>query len=292
MNDKDIKEKAIFVVGLLAAFLAFSAFKEELSKISLIIFGSNFSLLGIMIFFAILLSISVYLYALDYLRYSLGKYQNFFILRWIIPLGNFFFSLAILSPILVLVAWIFGSKEVIDFAESHAQFAKNLDVILGLVLVVFSIFNAYKLTKETKRTIVKSFETVRSLYLQRALKLFENKFYTETVIEVYKTLEQFLKERIFEDKGLTTKNSGMRELMDLVIKNKVIDKKYIPLIEDLRGLRNKAAHSLNPASKEDAQFALNLVKELLESDAARFDLYSDEAGDEWIQNQIDQDSGK
>ena len=66
MNERDNKDKAIVIVGFLAIFLAFSSFKSEFSQIYLSIGESKYSIFNLLVFFIILLTISVYLFALDY----------------------------------------------------------------------------------------------------------------------------------------------------------------------------------------------------------------------------------
>ncbi len=303
MNDKQIQDKAFFVVGLLAAFLAFSTFKDDLSKIGLIIGNRIYPLFGIMIFFIILLTISVYLYALDYLRFNFGKYQNFFLFRWIIPLANFFYSFAMLFPILVIFFWIIGSEPFYGFAKQHEHAVIIFDGIAGSILAISSFFNAIRLTRRTVREATETIEKLKDSYLERALKLFDNKFYAETVIEAQKTLEEYLKEKLLEEKDLTTKYMGMRQLLDFADKNNIFsDKKYISLIKDLIGIRNKAVHSSDPITKEQAEFALEVVKNTFKDEGIKFTDKTDEdvpseeeieaVVDAYLQQQEDEKRGK
>jgi len=117
---KDLaKEKSLFVVALFGAFLAFSSFKTDLSMIYITINNSQFSLLSLMVIFVVLLAISVYLFALDFVKYSFGKYQNFFGFKAIIPLANFFYSLAILFPIIIIFSWFLSISAIDNLTNKY-----------------------------------------------------------------------------------------------------------------------------------------------------------------------------
>ena len=266
MNNSNIKDKAVFGVGFLAALLAFSSLKEELLKIHITISGHQYSLFNIMIFFIILLSVSIYLYALDYLRYNFGKYQNHIIFRSIVPLANFFYSIAILFPVLVFLAWIIGSGPVYNFVKQHMGGVVIFDVVGILIATTAAAMNAYLFSKREKRELKETIESLRTKSLHRALELHENKFYGETLIEISKTLERYLQEKLFDENGFTSKYIPLRQLVEIASQKQIISKKNIALIMDLIALRNKAAHSSDPITKEQSEFGLNTVRVVFENE--------------------------
>ena len=264
MNDQQIKDKAIFVVGLLAAFLAFSTFKEDLIKINFYISGKPFNLLGGILIFILLLTFSVYLYALDYVRYSFGKYQNFMLFRLIIPLANFFYSAAVLFPVLIFFMWLISILPIKNFAQKHEVGILVFDIVGVLIVIVISIFNSISTTRRQKQKDAEEIEALRSNYLQRAFDLFKNSFFGESIMEAFKALDLYLREKLLEKDTLSTKFTNIKDLTNLAIKYKIIDPKSLPALEDLRGMRNQAAHSLKPFTKEQAEFAINTVRSILE----------------------------
>lgn len=265
MTDRDIKEKAVFVVGLLAAFLAFSFFKDDLSQKYLLIANQPYSLWHSTVFFVILLAISVYLYALNYIRYSFGRFQNFFVFRWIIPTANFFYSLAILYPIIVLIAWVLGSEPIYGFALQHQKAMGVFDIVATLVALALAGADAFFSRMRQKREEAQSIEANKVSYLERAIRLIDQGFYGEALMEAQKVLEQYLREKLLSKEGSSPRFVSMRQLVQMAEIAKIVDAKHIAPIKDLQDLRNKAAHSSDPVTKAQADFGLRLVKQVLEN---------------------------
>lgn len=266
MNNKDIKDKAVFVVGLLAAFLAFSAFKDELSKVYILILGRDYSLLTIMILFIVLLALSVYLYALDYLKYSLGKYQNFIIFKCLIPLANFFYFFALILPILMLLIWILGFVQITQILNEYRPIIITLDSILAVIAGVLSVFYAVSVTKKIKEGAILKIENQKNFYLKRAIDLFKNNFYSETLIETQKTLEQYLRQRLLLEKDLTTRYLPMMKLIEYANNQSLLDDSKLNLIRDLQRLRNEVVHGMKSVDREQAQMAINTVRRIIKNE--------------------------
>jgi hypothetical protein len=264
MNEKLVKDKAIYVVGLLSAFLAFSTFKEELYNIKILLNNHSYSLLYFIVFFVILLSISVYLYALDYVKYSFGKYQNFILFRAIIPLANFFYSIAILFPLLVLLSVLISLSPFLT-SVGNSKILLYFDIVGGIFIGVFSVINALFLTKKERKNEVATIEESKVSYLERALKLFNGHFYTETIVEASKVLELTLRKKLLEEKGLKTENFGMLQILRTAQENNLIEPETIKKIKELQILRNHAVHSAKSFSESEARIALDLTKEVMQN---------------------------
>lgn len=263
MNNKQINEKALFVVGLLATFLAFSSYKETLIFIKLDIGGHGVSLWSLMTSFVIFLALTVYFYALDYLRYSFGKYQNFFLFRGIIPIANFFYSVAILSPILVIFFWIASDPYIFGFLSKYKHAAEIFDVIGIIAIAIGSIFNSRVLSREAKLKEAEAMDELKNGFLQRASQLYQNDFFAETIFESQKALELYLRERLLSDRDIYTRNIKLSDLFNLAQKNNLVDEKTLVKLKMLRQQRNAIAHSQINATKEEAFSALNLVRDVL-----------------------------
>ncbi len=265
MTEDQIKEKALFAVTLVAAFLAFSAFKEEMSKIMLPVGAYSYSLLGIAVAFTILLSLSVYLYALGYIRYSFGKYQNFFLLRWIIPTANFFYFIAIVYPLIIFVGLFLTITPIYQLAQHYNAAIVWFDVITGLVTIIGGVVNVFYSTKKMRREQTQLIEDAKNLYLRKSEKLYKQEFYGESILEAFKTLESYLREQLLERNGLTSEMLSFSDLLNLAQANNVVPETLIPAIKELQVMRNSAAHYSLTFTKDQADFAMGLVKEILES---------------------------
>jgi len=265
MNNKDIKDKAVFVLGFLAVFIALSPFKQELSKININIGASEkLNLLGAVIIFTVLLIVSVYLYALDYTKYNFPKHQNSIIFRWIIPLANLFYSLAIWFPLMIVLMVLINIGPIKNFIDYTKIPIIWIDSFLLLILVCIGIYKALKNkdNKDEEKSNLLEESRIRSLH--KSLALIKKDFYGEALIEVYKAIEQYLKERLLSEKRYTTKYMPMRELLNLAYKNELIDDKDMIMIKDLQNFRNKAVHSFEVISKENAEFGIEVAKKVFE----------------------------
>lgn len=264
MNNKQISDKAIFVVGLLAAFMAFSVFKDGLSKIFLNIGGNPVNLWGMMKVFLVLLTLSVYLYSLDLLRYSFGRFQNFILFRIPIIAANFFYFSAIIFPIFILLFWILSDPIVMGFMDSHKQGVISFDIIAITALVSGSVVFSFLQNRLQKNYEISRIDKLKSDYLQRALRLYNNKFYSETVSESFKALELFLRERLLEEKNFQTKYIPLSELIYLANKKELFNSESLKKITELQRKRNLFVHTKEKASEKDAFDALNVVRDMLE----------------------------
>lgn len=97
MEDKStVNNKVIFTLSFLALLLPLSSYKDDLNKIEIRFFGTNYSLYTILVFMAVILFFSVYFSAIENLKNgNLGSnWRNF---KYIGQLAN------LLSPITTLV---------------------------------------------------------------------------------------------------------------------------------------------------------------------------------------------
>lgn len=260
MKDQ-LKDKAVFVVGLMAAFLAFSSYKEELSSIYIQIGQSAPSLSSLFLTFVIFLALSVYFYALDYLRYSFPRFQNSLTFKLTNFLANAFYSLAIFFPLLVLIFWV--ASVIPQPSPQHQKWLLWFDILGGLFLGGAALFNTISQIRRSKKRLIEAIDKSRARALDRALKLFNGEFYGETIMESFKVLEALLGEELLEKSGLYTQGMGGGRMIELAVKHEIIDVGTANEVKILQEMRNKAAHSDKPFSREEAEKALSIIRSVL-----------------------------
>jgi HEPN domain-containing protein len=138
--------------------------------------------------------------------------------------------------------------------------------ILLILLVGYALKNAIESIRRTNIEEVKKINKNKSDSLQKAIQLFNNKFYNETIIESFRVIELFLKEKLLEKNDLFTKNFSVLSLIELAENKGILDKDLFLKLKDLRGLRNSTAHSTRNFTRKDAKFALDLLNQILEKD--------------------------
>lgn len=147
MNNSDIKDKAIFIIGFLAIFLSLSTFKDPLSRIIVplpTIAPTIWNLVEILVG---MLIVSVYLYALSYTQSSFGKYQNNVIVRIlykvILLLANFFYSFGLFLPLFLILTSLFDSSPLYPLVKAHQTGIIIFDTVLGIILAILAALNAF-----------------------------------------------------------------------------------------------------------------------------------------------------
>lgn len=262
MEKDDAKDKALFAVGLMAAFLTFSSYKEELSKIHLKIGQTAPTLSSLFLVFIIALSLSAYFYALSYLKYSYPRFQNLFVFKIFTFLANFLYSFGLSFPLLIFVLWI---APVMPIIPPKLVSAMAIFDIFGIAaVVIFSVTNAISKQKNLKKLEIENIDRNKAISLQRALSLFNGKFYNESVIESFRLLEIFLREILLKKLSIYTEGISPSRIIHTATKNKILDGDLAKKIDELRKMRNFAVHGNKSLSRREAEKALKIVKLVLE----------------------------
>jgi len=263
MENDQIKDKAIFVVGLMAAFLAFSSYKEELSQIHLQIGQRTPTLSSLFLFFIGILSLSVYFFAIHYLKFNYPRFQNSFVFKTAGFLANMFYSLGILFPLFILLLWIVPIIPTPPNKFMPAVLA--FDIFGGIFAVSLAIFNAVSQQNERRKKEIENIDQNKAHALQHALQLFENKFYGEAIVESFKVLEIFLREILLQKLGIYTEGISPSRIIEVTIKHEILDKRAANQVNKLRKIRNLAVHSDKPVRRREAERVLKAVRSILES---------------------------
>jgi hypothetical protein len=262
--DVENKDKSAFVVALLAAVLAFSSFKDELSNITISLGFYQTSFLLIIIIFFVILTLSTYLYALDYIRYG-TKIQNSIIFKWILPFANFLYLLALLFPLVIFLIWV--ANVVIQSINLSTM---STDIILTLsstisVLIgsIVSLVSSKTLTKNIRYQLAEKLEEEGESRFQKAHQLYKNRFYAETILELFKVVESNIRKKL-EEIGIVTKNFSPTVLKIFAKKEKILSSQNLAHLDDLRVMRNNAAHHKRISfTRENADSAFKIVEDIL-----------------------------
>jgi len=264
MNADYTKDKPIFVATLLASFLAFIALKDNLSLISISLGFCQTTFLQLFVVFIVLLAVSAYLYALDYIRYGYGpRMQDSIIFKWIIPVANFLYILAMVFPFIVFLAWIINILIKLIKIPSLEILLIITNSLLTVLTLILAFTQSKIFTKNLRKEYAEKFKKEGEQQLQRTGRLYRNKSYSESVFEAFKVFESFLREKL-EKKGIYTKNFKVSDLINSALKENILSPKDISKIDELRNTRNKVSHFKTSFTKQDADFALKAVEEIIQ----------------------------
>ncbi|MFA6096854.1 MAG: HEPN domain-containing protein [Candidatus Paceibacterota bacterium] len=264
MSENQIKDKSIFVVGILATFLAFSTLKEELQRIIVLSTPTrNVSFFDILVIFVSLLTISVYMYALDFVKYNYGpRIQNHLFFKAIIWLANFFYSFAIFFPIFIVIIIIFQIPIIDNLTKRYNGLIWLFDVIMGLIWLITSVWNTFFINRKRKEDSMKILEKNAENTLENATKMLRDKYYSSSIIESYKVLVLNLR-KILLQKDILTENTSDPDIKALALKFKIIPEELVANFNDITAMRNRAVHLDVTFTKEQVELVINTVNQIL-----------------------------
>jgi hypothetical protein len=262
-----IKNKYEIIFGFVTIIISLSAFKEELSKINLNLGYTTFSLANYFFFIVIGLSICLYLYVSENIAQDtkIGKWNLF---KYTLNFAYFLFVFILVSPILlatnILIFKIYEliAKNYTDATTTLKAINNVLSVIATITTVISSYLTSKRILSDRKIKKQEEIEEQEIKDLDNATKLFADKYYSHSVLESFKVLETHLYKKITE-RDIRIQKHNINEIIKVALQEKIIDEKDIPTINDIRGMRNIAAHSDTEYTKHQAEFALNFVRQLL-----------------------------
>lgn len=259
-----LKERWEFIVGYVALIVSLSSFKDELDKIELdlgftIFTASKFLFVLIICFF-----FALHLYLIPFL-FSSSKYADKKIFRYLEKSSYFIFVLLSLSPFFVcfsvLIYYLINLFNNIT-PETKSTINSAAMIIIGIVLGAFSniIAKKYILQKYSTQKQELEFEEIREF--ENAQKLFSSGYYSQSILEAFKVLELHLR-RLIVQKDIPFRSNKFQDLLDMAIKIDVISKKDWATINDIRKMRNSAAHLDVDFTRAQANDAINFIKQLI-----------------------------
>ena len=258
-----IKNKFEIILGFVTLIISLSAFKDELSQISIDLGFKTISLAEYFLYSVIGFSISLYLYVFEIVvrDTKIGKWKFF---DYILKIAYSLFALIILSPILILIYIILYQLNIL--MEEYETFTKILLFVLRVIILILTLIYSFQLAKryriERKAKLQEQAEESEIKGLGIAIKLFKDEYYSHSILESYKVLETHLY-KIITAKDIRVSKLRYRDLISISLKEKIINNEDLKIIENLRKMRNISAHTDQENTKKQAESSLEFVKQLM-----------------------------
>lgn len=260
--------KLEFIVGFFAIIFALTTFKDKLELIKLDILIGSFSLYSLISFFLGLLFISIYLYALNYIRYDFPALLKIKWLSWlgyIEFLARLTYFITIIFPLFLLIMSCISS--VIKLLPAIPS---NFENLLGVIIVFLTVLISFimqllRLREEESALMDELKEKVRRFSLE-VKNLYEKRLYDLVLLNLYNILTKLIGSRLVKKYGLDIERISSKALIDLAEKNKLVSKNDLAFINDLRILRNQVAHGTltEKISKNKVEFFMNRINEIID----------------------------
>ncbi len=259
-----IKNKYELILGFVTLVISLSAFKEELAKVVLELGFTTITLADYFLSIVYGLSICLYLYVLEKIVSDtrIGNWKGF---NLILRIAYFLFVFVLLTPILIILNILFFKLYVIltiQFTEPNHTIQTVLHLVTGAIGAILADLISSRLIREMKRKAKEDIEEQEIKELDNATKLFNDGYYSHSVLESFKVLETHLFKMLTE-KNVRVQRYNQKDLIQFSLKHKIISESDMPSINDIRSMRNVVAHSDSDHTKQQANFALNFVRKLL-----------------------------
>ncbi|SIN77685.1 hypothetical protein [Chitinophaga niabensis] len=259
-----IKNKYEIILGFAAVFISLSAFKDELKNILVDLGWLQFTLADYFLVVVLSFSCSLYLYVIEHMA-SDTKFGSKKLFVFLPYAAYFIFIITLCTPVAIVLNWVIYKL----FNSESEKAASSKDVVapaIGIIMSMVAIVISYYVTKWNahfqRLKIAYAIELQKIRHLESASRLFQDGYFSHSILEALKVLEGHLYKKLFEKKIHVSRNR-FNDLIRHALQQNIITELDIPAINQIKEMRNSAAHSDVAHNKEQAQFALDFVRELI-----------------------------
>jgi len=259
-----IKGKFEVILGFVTLVVSLSAFKDELALVEIELGYTTITLAKYLLYSVYGFSICLYLYTIELIvrETKIGSWKIFNSFLWI---AYVLFAFILITPIL-LVLNIITFKLYINYINQNNLkteiFSKISSIITLVIQTIIAIATAITYRKERKIKNQQNIENQEIIEIDNANKLFSDGYYSNSILESYKVLETHLYKKL-TDKDYRIPRHKLNDIIKIALKENIISQEDIPAINDIRGMRNATAHTDIEHTKQQAEFSLEFVKELI-----------------------------
>lgn len=259
-----IKGKFEVILGFVTLVVSLSAFKDELTEVQIDLGHTTITLAKYLLYSVYGFSACLYLYTMELIvretKIGTWKIFNYFIL-----IAYVLFAFILVTPILFLlniIAYKLFTTFVAQNEIKAINFSKVSSIITFILQLTLAIVTAVFYKRERKIKTQQNIANQEIIELDNANKLFKDGYYSNSILESFKVLETHLYKKL-TDKDYRIPRHRLNDIIELALKEKIITKEDLPDINDVRGMRNIAAHTNAEYTEQQAKFALKFVKELI-----------------------------
>jgi len=264
----DHKAKYELILGIVGVTISVSAFRPELSVMNLDIGIFHINILSYLFAVIVALLVSFYILTLErFLRDT--RYGSFKLLDVAMKLSYYIITLVVVSPIAILLAWTINLG-IHAFAIIPTDVKKVLSIFAsGFIGMLFGYLSKRTATRYEKNKRVEELELLESEEirdLEIAQRLLEDKYYSQAILESYKILEIHLFRQL-KNAGMRVMKNRVQNMIEAALEIGLLKKDDIPKINELRQMRNIAAHGDTEHNESQAIKSVAFVRELITRDA-------------------------
>jgi len=262
------KNRYDLIIGFVTLIISFSAFKDELEEIKINLGFYNFTLADYLLKIVYGFGGCIYLYIIERVARQSKRLNSWKVIDYIEKTAFIIFVFIILSPILLgLIFTVYlGVDNYTKLSiEQKATLTSIVTGVLGVLSGVISTLTTTKYFKFKHKSRQDEIEKEEIKELENAIKLYENNFYSQAILEAFKVLEIHIIRLLTKKQINIPQNQySFKELFKYAIKLELLDSKDIETIDEIRRMRNSAAHLDKEHTKQQATKSIEFIKYLIQ----------------------------
>jgi len=262
------KNRYELIIGFVTLILSFSAFKDELKEIEVNLGFYKFTLADYLLKVVYGFGISIYLYIIERIARQSRRLNTLKIIDYVEKLAFLIFVFIVLTPFLLGVVYIIYAAfdNYTKLEEEQKSFLSGIfTTILGIILGIISKLITAKYFKAKNKNRQEEIEKEEIFELENAVKLYDSKFYSQSILEAFKVLEIHLI-KLFGQReiNISRHHFNFNDLFNYAIKLELLDGEDIATVHEIRKMRNSAAHLDIGNTQEQAAKAIEFIKYLIQ----------------------------
>lgn len=253
-----ISDKTEFILAFAAVIIGLGVFSDDLKQININFGFRDFSFWHIGLVFFSLLFLSIYLYALDHVRYGIPRMENWKLFKILQRIAHFLYSFAIILPLFVILLWL------LVFILSELPVEKYVSYISMAISILLSAgsFALFLFQLRKKEKIVREeISEQASSFLLETDRLVKKKEWRLAIMEAFRLLELMLRNKA-EEIGIDMAHIPFIRQVQIFVEKGLITKVQAVKLSQVRELRNLAAHSEVNITIEQAKYVTDVIDEI------------------------------
>ena len=267
-------EKISFIIAFVGVIIALEPISDGLKSIGIdlsIDVDFGFAEYNILLLFYItfgLLLLSLYVYALDYVRYGFTIFDHITMLKHLQPIANTFYFFAVISPIayLTIIATVKIYKMV---PVLNADGLALVNFIVGLIMVLIGFYitgviflASWRQINESNQAKEEHLDESAFNSMNEARQLVDKRLWNLSIIEVYRSLELSINKKLLE-LGIDARKIPFHRSIGILSTQGVLTADEADKLNYVRGLRNESVHSSIKFSEDEALDAIKIINDIL-----------------------------
>lgn len=265
---ENLKNRYDFIIGFVGIIISLSAFKDELSKINIDLGFIDFALDKYFLVTILGFLLSLYFYVIERaLRDTkLGQHKIF---DYFINIAYAIFILILASPVLILLSYLINI-----IVQTFGQLPENIksitsgsvSFVLGIISSVIAKVLVDKYLKQKKDRQQEELESQEIRELEIASRLLHDGYYSQAILEAFKVLELHLFKQL-KKRDIRVQKNRFADILQFSQSNRILNNDDLNIINEIRDMRNSAAHLDIQHTEEQAEKALLFIKNLIKRNA-------------------------